>query len=314
MLFLLSAVYLGWALGANDTANIFGTGVTTRLISYRVAVSLTAVFVLLGALIEGTKCLDTVGRFTTLSIEEAFLATLAAATTVTILTFLSLPASTSHSIIGAVSGVALYSGGIGALPLSKLSKLLICWITTPLGALVICCLLYSLLSFLVSDRIKTLPAFTVLMKLGLIVVGCYGAYALGANNVANVVGAFVGASLVSAKTGVVLGGLSIVVGSVTFSKRVMNTVGSKITPLDPFSALVVIMAEAITVHIYTQIGVPVSTSQAVVGAVAGIGLISRMRTINRTMLMFILIGWVLTPVVSAIFYVLFQFAMAIIFP
>ena len=74
------------------------------------------------------------------------------------------------------------------------------------------------------------------------------------------------------------------------------------------------MAEAITVHIYTQIGVPVSTSQAVVGAVAGIGLISRMRTINRTMLMFILIGWVLTPVVSAIFYVLFQFAMAIIFP
>ena len=152
------------------------------------------------------------------------------------------------------------------------------------------------------------------MKLGLIDVGCYGAYALGANNVANVVGAFVGASLVSARTGVVLGGLSIVTGSVTFSKRVMTTVGSRITPLDPFSALVVIMAEAITVHIYTQIGVPVSTSQAVVGAVAGIGLLLRTRTINRTMLMFILIGWVLTPVVSAIFYVLFQFATSIVFP
>jgi len=308
MLFLLSVVYLGWALGANDTANIFGTGVTTRLISYRVAVSLTAVFVLLGALMEGPKCLETVGSFTSLSGEEAFHATLAAATTVTIMTLLSLPASTSHSIIGAVSGVAIYSGGVKTLPIGKLSKLLICWVTTPLGALVICCLLFRLFSFFISDRIRTLPTFTVLMKLGLIAVGCYGAYALGANNVANVVGAFVGASVLSARTGVILGGLSIVVGSVTFSKRVMTTVGSRITPLDPFSALVVIMAEAITVHIYTQIGVPVSTSQAVVGAVAGIGLLSGVKMINRTMLLFILIGWILTPVISACFYVLFQMA------
>jgi len=165
-----------------------------------------------------------------------------------------------------------------------------------------------LFSFFISDRIRTLPTFTVLMKLGLIAVGCYGAYALGANNVANVVGAFVGASVLSARTGVILGGLSIVVGSVTFSKRVMTTVGSRITPLDPFSALVVIMAEAITVHIYTQIGVPVSTSQAVVGAVAGIGLLSGVKMINRTMLLFILIGWILTPVISACFYVLFQMA------
>ncbi|HPQ41912.1 MAG TPA: inorganic phosphate transporter, partial [bacterium] len=47
---------MGWSLGANDAANIFGTGVTSRLIRYRTAIILLSVFVLLGAVIEGEKC------------------------------------------------------------------------------------------------------------------------------------------------------------------------------------------------------------------------------------------------------------------
>ena len=53
MLLLFSAVYLGWALGANDTANVFGTGVSNKLIGCRAAVILTADFVIFGAVIEG---------------------------------------------------------------------------------------------------------------------------------------------------------------------------------------------------------------------------------------------------------------------
>ena len=84
----------------------------------------------------------------------------------------------------------------------------------------------------------------------------------------------------------------------------MISVGRRISLLDPFSALVVVLAEAITVYLYTQIGVPVSTSQAVVGAVAAIGLFKGIRTVNKKMLFFILLGWISTPLVAAGFSIL----------
>jgi PiT family inorganic phosphate transporter len=78
----------------------------------------------------------------------------------------------------------------------------------------------------------------------------------------------------------------------------METVGKKLVRLDPFSALIVVLAEAITVHLYTFIGVPVSTSQAVVGGVLGVGLVKGINTVSRRTLMNILIGWFLTPAIA----------------
>ena len=99
-------------------------------------------------------------------------------------------------------------------------------------------------------------------------------------------------------TAVLIGGLSISLGILTFSKGVMETVGRKLVRLDPFSALVVVLAEAVTVHIYTFVGVPVSTSQAVVGAILGVGIVKGISTVSRRTLGNILIGWFLTPVVA----------------
>jgi PiT family inorganic phosphate transporter len=79
----------------------------------------------------------------------------------------------------------------------------------------------------------------------------------------------------------------------------MVTVGSRLVRLDPFSALVVLLAEAITVHFYTFVGVPVSTSQAVIGAVLGIGLLKGIRTVSKRTLLSILSGWFLTPLIAA---------------
>ena len=79
----------------------------------------------------------------------------------------------------------------------------------------------------------------------------------------------------------------------------MNTVGSRLVRLDSFSAFVVLLAEALTVHFYTFLGVPVSTSQAIVGAVLGIGLLKGASTVSRKTLAGILFGWFLTPVVAA---------------
>ena len=298
MWFLLSGIYLGWALGANDAANVFGTGVTSGLVSYKMAVILTAIFVILGAVMEGTKCFDTVGYFTSLTLFTALLVTLSAAITVTLMTRLKLPVSTSQAILGAIVGIAIVGEGWRGLPMDKLTKVVLCWIFTPLGAAVISFLLFMGLGYLV-NRIRGLAVFTHLMRIGILVTGCFSAYALGSNNVANTTGAFVGAGLITPIEGALIGSISIGVGALTYSRGVMISVGRRISLLDPFSALVVVLAGAITVYLYTQIGVPVSTSQAVVGAVAAIGLAKGIRTINKKMLFFILLGWISTPVLAA---------------
>jgi PiT family inorganic phosphate transporter len=80
----------------------------------------------------------------------------------------------------------------------------------------------------------------------------------------------------------------------------MTTVGKGIAPLSPFSALVCVLATGLTLHVFTQIGVPVSSSQAVVGTVVGVGLVGGMRTVSGKMLVRIVIGWTLTPFVAGI--------------
>jgi len=116
--------------------------------------------------------------------------------------------------------------------------------------------------------------------------------------VANVTAVFVSAGMLTVFSAVLIGGLSIGFGIMTYSRPVIETVGKKLVKLDAFSALVVVLAEAITVHIYTFVGVPVSTSQAVVGAVLGVGIVKGINTIRRRTLINILLAWFLTPVVA----------------
>lgn len=298
MLFLSAAVYLGWALGANDTANVFGTGVANELISYRVAVILTAGFVIFGAVIEGPKMMDTVGQFTPLTLHAAFIAVLSAAIIVTLMTSIKLPVSTSQAILGAIAGVALSIGGWNALPREKLVKIVLSWLFTPLGAMAIAVALFIILAPL-ANKIRSFITFALVMKLGVIVVGCYGAYALGANNVANVTGAFVGAGLLGPSGGAIIGGASIALGALTYSKGVMMSVGKKIFPLGSFSALIAVLASALTLHFFTQLRVPVSNSQAIVGSIAGIGLLRGTKAIDKKVLFRIFTGWIATPLLAA---------------
>jgi inorganic phosphate transporter, PiT family len=88
----------------------------------------------------------------------------------------------------------------------------------------------------------------------------------------------------------------------------METVGKKLVRLDPFSALVVVLAEGLTVHFYTLVGVPVSTSQAVIGAVLGVGIVKGTNTVSRRTLTNILLGWFLTPAIACFIAVALYFA------
>jgi PiT family inorganic phosphate transporter len=97
---LLAGVYPGWGLGANDAANVFGTGVATGVVRYRTAIFLTAVFVIIGAYVEGARGIATYGKLSEMDIGSVFIATLAPAITINLLTVLALPVSTSESHCG----------------------------------------------------------------------------------------------------------------------------------------------------------------------------------------------------------------------
>lgn len=299
---VLSGVFFGWSLGANDSANIFGTGYATGLVKYRTAIWLTAVFVMIGAVVEGGKCMDVVGDLSRVTAIDAFYCALAGAITMTVLTILAIPASCSQAIIGAVIGAGILSS---TADFSKLYKIVACWIFTPICALFTAYLLHRILGYLINRTITSLTKRSLLYSAGILVVGCYGSYTLGANNVANVTGIYVGSGVLSAEVAALIGGLSIALGVLTYSRKVMETVGKGIVPLDPFSALVAVLAEALSLHLFTQIGVPVSSSQAIVGAVVGVGLVGDVQTVSVKMLAKIGVGWIMTPVSGGVLSYLF---------
>jgi PiT family inorganic phosphate transporter len=295
MLSLLGGIFLGWSLGANDAANAFGTAVSSKMLRFWTAAVLGAVFVLLGAVMEGRAGIDTLQGLTQLTLKKATVASVAAALTVTLMTLWGLPVSTSQAVVGAIVGIGFLNR---QLDLSELSKVVACWIGTPVGGLIIAVILYRMLSVAMNRINIDLFRTDIMLRIALIVAGSYAAYALGANNVANVTAVFVGAGHISVFSATVIGGLSIAFGILTFSQSVMETIGKKLVRLDPFSALIVVLAEAITVHFFTFVGVPVSTSQAVIGAVLGIGVVKGANTVSRRTLTSIFIGWFLTPAVA----------------
>jgi len=229
----------------------------------------------------------------------------AAALTVTLMTILRQPVSTSQSVVGAIMGIGFMNR---QLNLGGLGKVAACWFGTPVGAALIAVALYVLLAAVYNRLNLNLFVSDMLLRAALIVAGCYGAYGLGANNVANVTAVFVGAGTITVFEAALIGGGSIAAGVLTFSRPVMETVGKKLVRLDPFSALVVVLSLGITVNIYTVIGVPVSTSQAIIGGVLGIGILKGANTVSLQALKNILLAWFLTPVVACFVSVAILFA------
>jgi PiT family inorganic phosphate transporter len=306
MLSLLGGVFLGWSLGANDAANCFGSAVASRMVRFGTAAALCAAFVLAGAMLEGQAGIETLSGLTSIDLEQAVVITVAAGLTVTLMTLFGLPVSTSQAAVGAILGIGFFNQEVNV---AGLGKVVACWFGTPTGAVLVALVLYKSLA-LVYNRLQiSLFQADILLRAGLVVAGSYAAYALGANNVANVTAVFVGAGTLTVFMAALIGGLSIALGVLTYSRGVMETVGRKLVRLDPFSALVVVLAEGLTVHFYTVLGVPVSTSQAVIGAVLGIGIIKGAQTIKRKTFYGIFTGWFLTPPVACFIAMCIYFAM-----
>ena len=95
-------------------------------------------------------------------------------------------------------------------------------------------------------------------------------------------------------------GVATALGCGTYGRGFMLTVGADLVRLDAYAALVAILAQAVTVHVFAGVGVPVSTSQALVGGVIGVGIMRGARGIDRGVLKNIVLAWILTPIAAAL--------------
>lgn len=332
LFFLTSGLFLGWSLGANDASHIFGAAVGSKMVTFRRAAVIASVFFIIGAVVQGSGTSHTLGRLGSVNVlGGSFTVALAAAITIYMMTKFALPISTTQAIVGAIIGWNFFTGN--PTDSKTLSTIVSTWIAGPvLGALF--AIVFYIIVKLFKKFVKIhLIRFESYVKAGLILVGAFGSYSLGANNIANVMGVFLPAfqlndldlgifTLSSAQQLFLLGGIACAAGILTYSWKVMETLGSNILELSAEAAMVVVLAQSLVLFIFSSSGlsdffvnhgfppipmVPVSSSQVIVGCIIGIGLYKGARNINFRVLGEIGLAWIISPLSSGLlaFFMLF---------
>ncbi|MBQ8481740.1 MAG: inorganic phosphate transporter [Alphaproteobacteria bacterium] len=337
--FLSSGLFLGWSLGANDAANIFGTAVGSKMVRFTSIALLASVFVILGAVYGGAGTSETLGELGAVNaLAGSFMVALSAALAVYLMIRVGITVSTSQAIVGAIIGWNLYAGK--PTDYETLAKVVSTWVLCPLISGVIAVFLYLLLKKLIKCSSIHLLMQDQLTRIAMFVTAAIGAYALGANNIANAVGVFVKscpfkplnignfALLNPEQVLFLLGALAVSVGIMTYSKKAIMTVGNNLMKMSPMVALIVVLAQSAVLLLFSSTSlhawlensslptiplVPVSSSQAVIGAILGIGLIKGGRGINWLIVRKIVVGWVSAPLIAMIICFICLFFLANVF-
>ncbi len=329
MYLLLAGIFMGWALGTNDAANAFGTAVATGIVKYRTAITVISVMVVIGALLQGENNIDKLsilaqrneviattndisnairnGAADLLKYKSAVKASVicsCAGLSVFLMSFFKLPISANQSVIGAIIGWGLFHTDNFSSNLPYIADFFITWLINPLCA--------GIISYILVIIIRKLNITSKkLIKTGYLLAGTLASYSIGVNSSASVTALYfdpffkqTGIAtniLTDPRLTAIIGGISIALGVLTFSKRVMATVGSNIAHLTQIDGFVVIIAMAVTVLIMENVmGIPVSTSQTIVGAVIGAGLVYGVKNVNFNVIKSIAFAWILSPTLAGV--------------
>lgn len=328
MLFLFyisGGLFLGWSLGSNDAANIFGSAVGAKMVSFKRAAWIASIFVIIGAVFQGKGGAETLNALGAVdALAGGFTVTVSAALTVFLMTRKALPVSTSQAVVGGIIGWTLFTGN--EPDQNTLWKIVSTWVSGPILGALFAALLYKLMRFVLRKSKIHVIKLDALIRISLILAGAFGAYSLGANNIANIMGVFISAApdvmidfglftLDGVQLLFLIGGLAIAVGIFTYSERVMNTIGNGILSLSAEAAIVVVLSQALVLFLFSSaslsdflnsIGlpalplVPVSSTQVVIGSVLGIGLIKGTQEIKTRVLASVALGWITTPIAAGI--------------
>lgn len=324
-IFLSSGLFLGWSLGANDAANVFGTAVGTKMLKFKTAAIIASLFIIIGAVFGGAGTSQTLVELGAVNeIAGAFMVALSAALAVYWMVDNATPVSTTQAIVGSIVGWNYYSGH--QTNPSILLEIVSTWIICPILSGIIAVGLYLLIKQLIKHTQIHIIRQDLYTRIGLILACAFGAYALGANNIANVMGVFVDAapfhkinlgniSFSGTEILFFIGGLAISSGVFTYSQKIIKTIGNDVMSMSPIIAWIVVVSQSLVLflfasqelkyllesHGYPSLPlVPVSSSQAVIGAVIGIGIAKGGSGIRWSLLGKVAFGWITTPIISAL--------------
>ena len=169
--------YMAWNIGANDVANSMAPVVGAKAITIRQAIFIGAILNIIGAVFIGSHVTNTIrkGIVSTEILTDphqvligALSAILAASMWVNFATWKSLPVSTTHSIVGAMTGFGIIAGGFSVINWIKLAAIVMSWIVSPIFSLVIAYLLFKIILKLILSREN---AFTWGLKLSPFFIG-----------------------------------------------------------------------------------------------------------------------------------------------
>jgi PiT family inorganic phosphate transporter len=306
---ILAALTFDFLNGFHDAANSIATVVSTRVLSPRVAVAWAAFFNFVAAFVLGTHVAKTIGGgMIDLSIvtHEVVLSGLAGAIAWNLITwYYGLPVSSSHALIGGYAGAAIAKAGWGAIIPAGWVKTLLFIALSPIIGLLLGFLLMLGATWLVHKR-SPYQVDRVFRRLQLVSAAFYS-LGHGGNDAQKTMGIITGILVASGQLTrfevplwvILLSHAAIALGTMFGGWRIVRTMGTKITKLQPFGGFCAETSGALTIIGATLGGIPVSTTHTITGAIIGVGATRRLSAVKWGVAGRIVWAWVLTIPLSA---------------
>ena len=321
LLIIVVALIFDFINGFHDAANSIATVVSTRVLSPAQAVAWAAFFNFVAAFFFGTAVAKTVGSgMVDLDVVtySVILTGLIGAITWNLITwYFGLPTSSSHALFGGYGGAAVAKAGFSAIIVSGWTKTILFIVLAPLIGLVVGLLLMSSIFWLFRET----PPTRVARGFRFMQLFSAAAYSLmhGANDAQKTMGIITGALVTGGYLStfevpiwvILIAHAAIGLGTLSGGWRIIKTMGQKITKLQPPGGFAAETGAAVAIYTATHLGVGISTTHTITGAIVGVGATRRLSAVRWGVARQIVWAWILTipasATIGACTYLLLQF-------
>jgi PiT family inorganic phosphate transporter len=290
-----ACILIAVAIGSNDTSNALGICIGCSIIKFKKAVILFGFIVLLGIFLHGQKVMNTVGK----DIVEVNLSILSISFTISAFLIIfsnwkKMPLSIHQVLIGSLvgAGVSFHA----EVSYMKLVEIFLSWAISPFIALLFAFGIYNLME----KTLSKLPFIMIerILRILLLMSGFLIAYNTGANELATVLGPVIHSNLLDRAPAFFFGAVFVFLGAFFLSYRVIETIGKGITAIDPYSGFAAQFGAGCTVMLFTFVGMPISTTYCVIGAISGAGMVKGVGTVNIKFIKKVFLNWILAPLLA----------------
>jgi PiT family inorganic phosphate transporter len=301
---ILVALTFDFINGFHDAANSIATVVSTRVLSPGTAVVWAAVFNFVAAFTFGTAVARTVGAglvdINIVTFAVIFAGLIGAIVWDLITWYYGLPTSSSHALIGGYAGAAIAKAGFGAIIPGGWTKTLAFIVLAPLIGLVLGFILMIVVLWIFRNFSPS-RVDRWFRRLQLLSAAAYS-LGHGGNDAQKTMGIIAGVLFAGGYIArfeidlwvILMAHAAIALGTLTGGWRIIHTMGSRITKLQPVGGFAAETAGAISLFTATHLGVPVSTTHTITGAIIGVGSIRRLSAVRWGVAGRIVWAWILT--------------------